>query len=296
LKTELISPLQNTAMAAALKAGQAIMDVYRTCIRVKNKADGSPITEADQQANNIILEFLASTPYPVISEETEPAGFHTRKAWESVWLVDPLDGTKEFIKGTGEFSVNIALVENGRPVMGVILAPATDTLWTGTRDGGVYKLESASTLLNGGRVLAGEFPRYATQIAPGSNGDGKTAQGVIIGVSRSHKEPKTEALIRKISERYGEVRIGQMGSSLKFCEMAEGKMSIYPRCTPIFEWDTAAGHAILHAAGGEVYNLDDYKPLEYNKQDLRSRPFIAFSTRLESDRFFSEFPLQVRIR
>lgn len=271
------------------------MEVYQTSLQVKNKADGSPITQADQNANSVILECLAATPYPVISEESQAADFQTRKDWGTLWMVDPLDGTREFIDGSGEFTVNIALIDEGRPAMGVILAPVTGTLWTGSMTGGAYKLEGADMLFSETGLEAAAFLAHANRIKTNQDKYPDSPHEVIIGVSRSHKEQNTQALIRKIADRYKEVRIGQMGSSLKFCEMAEGKMSIYPRCTPIFEWDTAAGHAILHAAGGEVYNLDNYKPLEYNKPDLRSKPFIAFSTRPESDRFFAEFPLQVGI-
>ncbi len=258
--------LKHIAIQAALQAGQAIMKVYRSPVKVISKPDGSPVTQADQDANRVIMGHLKSTHYPVISEETPQEVFSKRKSWQKVWLVDPLDGTREFLSGSGEFTVNIALIENGQPVLGVIYAPVSGKLWSGMKgDGSIQKKAGVS---------------------PGS---------VVIGVSRSHREPKTQNLIDMISERYGGAEIRAVGSSLKFCEMADGRMNIYPRCTSIYEWDTAAGHAILRAAGGEVYNLLDHKPLIYNKENLQNPPFIAFGSPSDSDQFFSEFPLHVRI-
>ncbi len=303
------SPMHAFAVRAALEAGPAIMKVYAASVEVQNKEDGSPITQADRTANDIILSHLSGTPYPVITEESRPAGSTERKGWNRVWLVDPLDGTREFIRGNGEFTVNIALTEMGRPIMGVILAPVSQTLWLGIVGDGVYQMTNTGQWATGNPGFGEkEFFQYARRIAPVSPGrmagqpqstpsdenrahNPDRADTVTIGVSRSHKEAKTEALIREISKRYGHVRIHQVGSSLKFCAMAEGKMTIYPRCTPIYEWDTAAGHAILKAAGGEVFSLETYQPLEYNKEDLHTPPFIAFSSLAESDRYFAEFPL-----
>lgn len=258
--------LKHIAIQAALEAGQVIMKVYRSPMEVVSKPDGSPVTLADKQANQVILQHLKNTRYPIISEESLQEAFSKRKLWEKVWLVDPLDGTREFLSGSGEFTVNIALVENGQPVLGVIYAPVSGKLWSGMKGDG-NKPEKAG-------------------VSPGS---------IVIGVSRSHREPKTRNLIEMISERYGGAEIRAVGSSLKFCEMADGRMNIYPRCTSIYEWDTAAGHAILRAAGGEVYSLEDHKPLVYNKENLQNPPFIAFGSPSDSDRYFSEFPLQVRI-
>jgi 3'(2'), 5'-bisphosphate nucleotidase len=258
--------MKDTAIQAAMEAGQAIMKVYRTPVEVISKSDGSPVTLADRQANQIILRHLATTRLPVISEETPAETFANRKQWEQVWMVDPLDGTREFLSGSGEFTVNIALIERGQPVLGIIYAPASGKLWTGM----------------------GGDPQTLKKT-------GEPGHGPIIGISRSHREPKTQALIHRIFEHYGGGKTRTVGSSLKFCELAEGLMNIYPRCTPIFEWDTAAGHAILRAAGGEVYSLEDYKPLVYNKENLQTPPFIAFDSPMESERFFSEFPLQVGI-
>jgi 3'(2'), 5'-bisphosphate nucleotidase len=270
--------LKHIAIQAALEAGQAIMQVYRSPVEVISKPDGSPVTLADRRANQIILDHLKSTPYPVISEETPQEAFSKRKSWERVWLVDPLDGTREFLSGSGEFTVNIALVENGQPVLGVIFAPVSGKLWSGMNGYG-SKHGDGSTYGDGSK-------QQKAGVSPGS---------VVIGASRSHQEPKTRDLIEKIAELYGGAEIRAVGSSLKFCEMADGRMNIYPRCTSIYEWDTAAGHAILLAAGGEVYSLEDHKPLIYNKENLQNPPFIAFGSPSDSNQFFAEFPLQVRI-
>jgi 3'(2'), 5'-bisphosphate nucleotidase len=302
MNREPFSSIHAIAVAAALQAGEAIMRVYHDTIHIDQKDDGSPVTQADNLADDIILGHLRQTPYPVISEESLAPPYEERKTWTHAWLVDPLDGTKEFIRRNGEFTVNIALVSHGHPVFGVILAPHSRKLWVGLVDKGVYRMgDTVDWPVPSPEPGPEWLGRSLQRIVPPQGEGTELIKGfpagsrVIIGTSRSHRETATEALIARLREHYGRIGILHVGSSLKFCEMAEGNMGIYPRCTPIFEWDTAAGHAILKAAGGEVYGLETGKPLSYNKEDLRSAPFIAFSTREGSDSYFAELAPQVGI-
>jgi 3'(2'), 5'-bisphosphate nucleotidase len=245
----------------AFEAGAAIMKIYNEGdFGVEMKSDNSPLTLADKAAHNIIVRGLNSTGIPVLSEEAdEEVSYNIRKEWNRLWIVDPLDGTKEFIKRNGEFTVNIALVENGVPVMGVVYAPALRKLYYGSVNNGAFVIEGDSS---DDRV-----------IAIGQNQPPDTF--TIVG-SRSHGSPETEAYIEDMKKKHGDVSFVASGSSLKFCLVAERKAHAYPRFAPTMEWDTAAGHAVLLAAGGSVKVWPDDVQLHYNREQLRNPWFLAF--------------------
>lgn len=235
----------------ARDAGAAIMDIYRSDdFDVQKKADDSPLTKADLAAHNIICEGLRALDiqYPVISEESSAISWAQRKHWCRYWLVDPLDGTKEFIKRNDEFTVNIALIEKGVPILGVVYAPALDAMYTGERDRGAFLNDKAISV--------------ATQ-------EPETLR--VVG-SRSHPSQETTDWLDALGKPYEMLAVG---SSLKLCLVAEGKADIYPRLGPTSEWDTAAAHAVLSAAGGDVLTLNG-EPLLYNqKEDYLNPHFIA---------------------
>jgi 3'(2'), 5'-bisphosphate nucleotidase len=239
-------------VALAERAGALILEHYGNEVAVRAKADASPVTIADEAAEALILEGLAElTPeIPVVAEETVAAGHVPALESERFWLVDPLDGTKEFLSRNGEFTVNIALIEGREPVLGVVLAPALGKLWWGARGAGAMLRDAA-----GARPIAAR-PR--------------PAQGLVAVASRSHIDPATEAFL----DRAGAAERISAGSSLKFCLVAEGRADVYPRFGPTMEWDTAAGHAVLGAAGGTVTTKDG-APFRYRKPGFRNPEFIA---------------------
>ena len=247
--------LEKAILQIARDAGAAIMKVYEQDFAVAFKDDNSPLTAADTAAHHIIEQGLnILTPgMPVLSEESADIDWQTRKIWPRYWLVDPLDGTREFVKKNGEFTVNIALVENGRATFGVIYAPVLETLWWGDE-------------VQGANVKQGSEVKKITV-------DKSQRSSLRVAASRSHLDATTAAALA----RMGEVEPLSMGSSLKFCRIAEGTLDVYPRFAPTSEWDTAAGQAILEAAGGVVLNLDG-SPFRYNTKDSLLNPhFIALA-------------------
>ncbi len=272
--------LANIALKAALEASAAIMNVYSGRIISEEKADGSPITLADKKANAIITGHLQKTAIPVVSEEAEIPDHHVRLSWPGYWLVDPLDGTKEFIGRNDEFTVNIALIADGVPVIGVITAPALQMAWVAAKGERPRKIRISTGIdlpdPDGG--LHGDF--FEKRLQPGD--------AVKVAVSRSHLDPETTSLVRKLERVHSGLTMHPKGSSLKFCDLAEGLATIYPRYTPTFEWDTAAGHAILNASGGELFDLNTRQPLRYTKKELINPPLIAFANKEESGKFFSQ--------
>lgn len=247
----------DTLDTLARRAGAAIMRVYDGHITVESKADDSPLTQADMASHRVIAAGLAElTPdIPVLSEEGGMPDYATRQGWSQYWLIDPLDGTKEFIKRNGEFTVNIALIDNGRPVRAVVHAPALDVTYLGCRQAGASKI-----------VAQGPAATIACRPLP--------ASGWKVLVSRSHRAPEVDALLTRIPPH----EPVSAGSSLKFCLIADGSADFYPRLGPTSEWDTAAGQCVLEAAGGKVIELDG-KPLRYNAKDNILNPhFLAVST------------------
>ncbi|MDC7995370.1 3'(2'),5'-bisphosphate nucleotidase CysQ [Altibacter sp. HG106] len=260
-----MSTYLETAITAAIAGGKEIMSVYNSSFEVEHKEDDSPLTQADKNANAVINTFLTETPIPIISEENKQTDYAERKDWTQCWIVDPLDGTKEFIKRNGEFTVNIALVEAGSPVVGVIYVPVFKTLYftneTGTQ---AFKAE-----LETEHESVAEIMNLATPLQP------QRPNGIVkIVGSRSHLNDDTRAFIAEV-EAEQEVEIVSKGSSLKFCLVAEGNAHIYPRYAPTMEWDTAAGQAICQAVGVSVLNAKTQAPMKYNKEHLLNDYFIV---------------------
>ncbi|WP_111657970.1 3'(2'),5'-bisphosphate nucleotidase CysQ [Isoalcanivorax indicus] len=248
-------------------AGGAIMQVYRRDdLDVTHKADDSPVTAADLAAHRVIAEGLAAlTPdLPLLSEESTDKDWDMRRQWSRFWLVDPLDGTREFIRRNDEFTVNIALIEAGEPVLGVVHAPVTGDTWLGVPGQGAWHQRPGHSR----RAIRTREPE-----AP-----------VALMASRRHGAEQVDALEAEIARVFGQVERVSMGSSLKLCRIAEGRADVYPRLAPTAEWDTAAAHAVVRAAGGEVLG-PDFAPLRYHKQDLLNPHFLVIGTDPQRWRF-----------
>jgi 3'(2'), 5'-bisphosphate nucleotidase len=237
------------------QAGDAILRIYNTEFEIETKQDNSPLTAADMAAHNLIVSKLQSlTPeIPVLSEESSTIPYETRKSWSRYWLIDPLDGTREFVKRNGEFTVNIALIEGDTPVFGAVYAPVLKTLYYGIPGEGASKQE-------------GDKPIEAISVQE------QRRQPTLVAGSRSHAGDSLKQFLNKL----GEHELVSMGSSLKLCLVAEGKADIYPRLGPTSEWDTAAAQAVVEAAGGRVTTLE-CQPLKYNTKDSLLNPhFLVF--------------------
>jgi len=249
-------------MPVVARAGEAIMRIYDGEFAVERKADDSPLTLADLESQRVILESLAElTPeVPVLSEESANAPWSERRDWTELWVVDPLDGTREFVKRNGEFTINIALIVAHEPVLGVVAAPAQDVLYWGARGQGAHRRRGASRCVD--EAAAGDAPIRISAVATPLR---------VVG-SRSHMSPATAAYLAGLPS-YAATGVG---SSLKFCLVAEGSADLYPRFGPTSEWDTAAGQAVLEAAGGHVTRLDGH-PLRYNcRSSLVNGDFVAY--------------------
>lgn len=261
------------ALKAAVLAGKEIKEVYSREFSVELKEDKSPLTEADKKSHLKIVEILHETGLPLLSEEGRDIPFTERNKWGIFWLIDPLDGTKEFIKRNGEFTVNIALIKNGEPILGVIYAPIIDALYFGAEGTGAYKAEAdieylmhiiqtshiADRLIAAGRKLPiKDVIRPFTVVA-----------------SRSHLSEETTVFIDELRQQHSDLQMISKGSSLKLCLVAEGAADVYPRFAPTMEWDTAAGQAIAKSAGFTVINAKDQSPVVYNKTDLLNPWFIV---------------------
>ena len=253
------------AINAACEAGKAIMEVYAQPFEVYTKDDDSPVTQADLRASNIIKEILKPTNLPFVSEEDLPPD---RSQYKRYWLVDPLDGTVEFVNRNGEFTVNIALIDDKQPVLGVIYAPVTEQLWYADCECGIMNAECGIAQGDAGlrpysafSIQHSEFPRPFTVL-----------------VSRSHRTPEVDAYINKVLRPvHPDLVIDTQGSSLKFARLAEGSADVYVCYSKTKEWDTAAADAILRAAGGQVLRISDGMPLEYSKKEYPNPPFVAWA-------------------
>jgi 3'(2'), 5'-bisphosphate nucleotidase len=252
------------ALDAAIKAGKAILEVYNSAFAVEHKEDKSPLTLADKNAHQIIHHDLSATGIPVLSEEGRIIPYEERKPWEELWVVDPLDGTREFIRRNGEFTVNIALVRNGISVFGIIYQPVTDILFYGGGDLPAFKITGASR--PGNEAWESRSVPLASVSLPVK---------FTIVASRSHLSPETSVYIEEARKKHGDVECISSGSSLKLCMIAESKAHVYPRFAPTMEWDTAAGHALVKAAGKNIFSCTTGKELLYNKPDLHNDWFIA---------------------
>ena len=255
--------LINSISKLAIDAGNEILRIYKsTDFEIKTKSDGSLLTEADQAAHQIIIEGLSKLDVnlPVLSEESTSISTEERALWKRYWLVDPLDGTAEFVEGNGEFTVNIALIENHEPRLGVVHAPDLGLTYLGGKNLGAMRRDD-----EGERVI--KCRTMDSVIA--------SQELIVIMESRRHAEGGANSLLTKIQSKIGAYETRNMGSSLKICYIAEGKADLYPRLGPTSEWDTAAAHAILDAAGGSIID-PDFKPLSYNsKEDLLNPFFFA---------------------
>jgi 3'(2'), 5'-bisphosphate nucleotidase len=260
----------NTALTAALKAGKAIMDIYQSGdFQLELKADNSPLTLADKTSHAIISGSLAATGLPILSEEGKEIPYEVRKDWELFWLVDPLDGTKEFIRRNGEFTVNIALISNQLPIAGIIYAPVLNLLYAGLSGKGSVRIADASRLLL--QLDFNNLPPQAETLPRVQSDHAFTAVA-----SRSHSNARTQAFFESLRKDHADMELTSKGSSLKFCLIAEGSADVYPRFGPTYEWDTAAGQAIVEATGGRVIESASGGGLRYNKQNLLNPDFIAF--------------------
>jgi len=253
------------AIEAALNGGKAIMDIYsKDDLGIEYKADESPLTLADKAAHNEIVEILEKqSELPILSEEGGLPNYAERSTWDTYWLIDPLDGTKEFIKRNGEFTVNIALIEKGVPVFGVIYVPVTKTLYFGDKKGGAFKWANFEQLEEFNIEKCLKLPII-----------GKNRAFTMVG-SRSHMSKETMAYMKEMELKHGEVEIISCGSSLKLCMVAEGSADAYPRFAPTMEWDTGAGDAICRAAGFQVVQYPSDVPVTYNKENLLNPWFLV---------------------
>jgi 3'(2'), 5'-bisphosphate nucleotidase len=258
------------ALESALLAGEAIMDVYRKPVYEKEfKEDKSPVTEADWAAHDVIMEKLKVSGFPVLSEEGKKIHYNERKEWETFWLVDPLDGTKEFIKRNGDFTVNIALVNRQKAVLGVLYAPQHDLMYFSDTGSGAFRMEYFSEVWP--EVdSADDLDKHAISL-PMDFGN----KPFSVVASRSHRNDQTNQYIESLRKTHPDLEIVSRGSALKFCLVAEGSADIYPRFGPTWEWDTGAGQAIAEAAGCTVFLDDRDAPLIYNKEDLLNPFFIV---------------------
>ncbi len=261
-------------LRAAVEAGTAILEVYGSDFTVEHKADDSPLTLADRRAHNIIIAYLDATDIPVLSEEGRNIPFEERQGWEKLWIVDPLDGTKEFIKRNGEFTVNIALIENGRPVFGVVFVPVKSVLYFGARDLGAYVIEDAGVISD---IAAGNIASIDDVLAGALKLPRALPPRTVIKVvgSRSHLTDEVKAFVEEMRSRHGEVEFTSAGSSLKICLVATGEADIYPRLGPTMEWDIAAGHAVAENAGARFYCHGTNQPMVYNREDLLNPWFVV---------------------
>lgn len=258
------------AIEASLLAGEEILKIYNEEFKVEYKDDKSPLTKADLASNKIIVEKLKLTKTPIISEENKQLPYLERKNWKTCWIVDPIDGTKEFIKKNGEFTVNIALVEHGITKLGVIYVPVTKELYyTNSEKTKAYKTIIASNEKSVEKLLFKSKNIIKPQIS--------TGQKIMVVGSRSHMNDETLKYVESLKKEYSEVEIVSKGSSLKFCLVAEGKAHVYPRFAPTMEWDTAAGQAICEAVGLKVIDEKTKKPVVYNRKNLLNNYFSVTS-------------------
>jgi 3'(2'), 5'-bisphosphate nucleotidase len=266
-----------TSLQAAIEAGEAIQKIYHTGFQVEYKEDQSPLTLADKTAHDIIVRHLRNSGIPVLSEEGKAIPFEERKAWKTLWVVDPLDGTKEFVKRNGEFTVNVALVKDGTPVMGVVYAPDRDLLYFAMQDMGAYKIADPQRIheyrtgMELGRITLQDILQAARQLPLNNQ---QVRPYTIVG-SRSHATPDLEKFVADKRMAFKEVDFIPAGSSLKICLVAEGRADIYPRLAPTMEWDTAAGQAVASCSGARIYAYKSGCALTYNKENLLNPWFVV---------------------
>lgn len=254
------------AIEASLEAGKAILDIYHSGeFDIEIKGDNSPLTRADIASHNVIMSFLKKTGIPVLSEEGRDISYQERKDWKQLWIVDPIDGTKEFIKRNGEFTVNIALIENQKTRIGVIFVPVTGELYFSSKEIGAFKVAVDLENFDIEPILtkADKLPLQ------------RVDQTFTIVASRSHMSPETETYVQEMRNIHGAVNLISKGSSLKLCMVAEGTANCYPRFAPTMEWDTAAGQAICEHAGFHVIDWKTKIYMLYNRKELLNNWFLV---------------------
>jgi len=260
----MISERLSLALNAAFKAGDAIMKVYLgDDFDVEKKQDNSPLTKADRLSHKIIKNLLINSGLPIISEEGKDLSYEERKNWNTFWMIDPIDGTKEFIKKNGEFTVNIALIESGQPILGVVFAPALKVIYFAEKNNGAFKMEdincftelNSKVFINLGEAV---YPEVYTLV-----------------VSKSHMNQETQDFVEKKKKEYGIIKSKAFGSSLKICKVAEGSANCYPRFGSTMEWDTAAAHAVAKFSNCRMFESKSLNELQYNKITLLNPFFIV---------------------
>ncbi|MBN1849672.1 MAG: 3'(2'),5'-bisphosphate nucleotidase CysQ [Deltaproteobacteria bacterium] len=269
----------NKAVSAVLAAGKEILEVYHTPFEIMRKDDQSPLTLADKRAHQVIERCLAPLNIPILSEEGRDIPYDERKNWPLFWIVDPLDGTKEFIKRNDEFTVNIALIENGRPIIGVVYIPVTGRLYFGSGQTGSFRIDQAHRILGKekGKSLSPDIwsKNLLKDAVKLPIGDSSRKVFTVLG-SRSHPSPELEEVVEILRREHGgQIEFMLAGSSLKMCLVAEGSADIYPRLGSAMEWDTAAGQAVAEFAGARVYAYNTKERLTYNKADLLNPWFVV---------------------
>lgn len=255
------------AINGALNAGKAILEIYHSGnFDVKIKDDQSPLTKADIAAHEIIISNLKKTNIPILSEEGKNIPYNKRKEWSELWIVDPIDGTKEFVKKNGEFTVNIALIKNQKPLLGVIFVPVSGELYFSTKTKGAFKAQVDLKNYNLDDITnqAKKLPIAQQEKKP-----------FTIVASKSHMSLETQDYLTKLKSIHGELNLIYKGSSLKLCMVAEGMADCYPRFAPTMEWDTAAGQAICNHAGFDVIDWKTKKTMLYNRKELLNSSFLV---------------------
>lgn len=261
-----IRELLVVAIKASVRAGEDILSVYNSHFDVELKKDHSPLTIADKRAHDTICGFLNTTQLPILSEEGKHIEYDERKNWEYFWMVDPLDGTKEFIKRNGEFTVNIALIHQQRSILGVIYIPVANDLYFAAEDVGCFK----TTIKNFQDIELSQLLSISKKLPIKEN-----ERKFTVVASRSHMSEETEMFIDGLKTTHKDVEFISSGSSIKLCLVASGDADVYPRFAPTMEWDTAAGQAICEIAGKSVIDYETNKPLLYNKENLLNNWFIV---------------------
>lgn len=255
---------------AAIKASEVIIDIYDNHkINIEYKADKSPVTQADFASNKILIEYLSKTNLPILSEEGKSIPYEERNKWEYFWLIDPLDGTKEFINKNGDFTINIALIYKGKPILGIVYTPVHKELYFGDIEKGAFYIKNTDDNID-------TLITKATKLNPENTSLNKEIRVV---ASRSHLSEETQSAIEFAKKNF-DVSFKSRGSSLKLCLLASGLAEYYPRFSPTMEWDTAAGQAILIASGGEIIETETLQEVHYNKENLLNPFFYAFSANI----------------
>lgn len=266
MEQKALDKLLSIAIRSAYLGGVEILKIYEQDFDVDYKEDNSPLTLADQKANDVISMHLQLTGFPILSEEGKSIPYDQRKNWDYYWIVDPLDGTKEFVKRNGDFTVNIALMLESKPVLGVIYVPTEDTMYFGGKEMGSFKVKN----------YVQSKDQFLEQLQSDENKmPFALADTYTVVASRSHLSQETAEHIDAIKAKHGEVEVLSRGSSLKICMVAEGKAHEYPRFAPTMEWDIAAGHAIAEGAGKQIIDFNSKESVTYNKENLLNNWFIV---------------------